>query len=145
MQGLTSGQIASQGFVRSALFVSACIFVVALLLLPFAIHQSGTGGIPWLVLAGAICMSSAIAAEAISCRLSRAGSHLTAMLLSMTVRLLPPLVVCLALAVRGGGGRQHLLFVGYLLAFYFVTLAAETWLAVKRAQGQYVKSQPDLR
>jgi hypothetical protein len=55
------------------------------------------------------------------------------MLVGMAVRIVPPLVICLVLAVQGASGRQHLAFIAYLLTFYCVTLAFETWLAVHRA------------
>ena len=54
----------------------------------------------------------------------------------MMVRMILPLGVCVAPRWPSGqSGRQHLAFIGYLLAFYIVTLALETWLAVKRTSG----------
>jgi hypothetical protein len=38
------------------------------------------------------------------------------------------------------GGREHLAFVVYLLTFYFVTLALDTWWAVKRVAGAAARS-----
>lgn len=145
MHGLTSGQDTSQSFVRSALFVAACILVVALVLFPISTRQVGTGGPLWLAAAAAICLLSACVAEGIGCLLSRTGSHLAAMLFSMAVRSTPPLAVCLVLAASGGSGRQHLAFVCYLLAFYFVTLTAETWLAVKRVGNKTSKLETSPR
>jgi hypothetical protein len=133
MHGLTNGQVANQGILRSTLLLAGCVLVVALLLLPFAMRQTGTGSPLGLAAAAGLCLLSACLAEAISCTLAKTGSHLAAMLFSMGVRLTPPLAVCVVLAATGADGRQHLPFVCYLLSFYLVTLATETWLAVKRA------------
>ncbi len=53
----------------------------------------------------------------------------------MAIRMVPPLAICVVLAAQGADGREHLAFIGYLLAFYLVTLAVETWLAVKRVRN----------
>jgi hypothetical protein len=105
---------------------------VGLLLLPVAVRQEGSGSAFGLLAAGGICLVAAYLAEAFSCLLTRTGPPLAAMLVSMAVRFTPPLLVCFYLAATGASGRQHLPFVCYLLAFYLVTLAVETWLAVSR-------------
>jgi hypothetical protein len=46
--------------------------------------------------------------------------------------MVPPLGICLVLAAQGARGRDHLAFLCYLMSFYFVMLALETWLTVKR-------------
>lgn len=132
MHGLTNGQLSSHGFVRSALIVTACMLGVGLMLLPIAVYQDGSGSALGLLAAGGICLLAAYLAEAFSCLLTRTGPPLAAMLVSMAVRFTPPLLVCFYLAATGATGRQHLAFVCYLLAFYLVTLAVETWLAVSR-------------
>jgi hypothetical protein len=137
MHGLTNGQVANHGFLRSTLVLSGCVLVVALLLLPFAMRQTGTGAPLGLAAAAGICLAAACVAEAVSCTFAKSGAHLVGMGLSMGIRLLPPLAVCVVLAATGASGRQHLPFVCYLLAFYLVALAAETVLAVKRASGKF--------
>jgi hypothetical protein len=120
------------GFVRSAILLAACVLAVALLLMPFAGRHSGTSGPLGLAGAGAICLGSGLLAEAIAIGLRRT-SPLGGMLLGMMIRMMLPLAVCVAILAAGQTGRQHLPFVGYLLTFYMVTLALETWLGVKRA------------
>jgi hypothetical protein len=132
MQLASFGKVTSQSLGRSVLFVSACIAVVALLLVPVAARQAGTNGLQGLAAAAALCIVAAAFAEAISCIQSRSGSHLVGMALAMAVRDVPLLAICLALAVAGQDGEQHLGFVCYLLATYFVALIVETWLAVSR-------------
>jgi len=105
---------------------------VGLLLVPFAARQTDMNGLLGLASAAAICLLAAWCAEGVSCALTRTGAHLSAMLLSMALRFIPPLAVCFVLAASGASGQQHLAFVCYLLVFYLATLAVETWLAVKR-------------
>jgi len=52
------------------------------------------------------------------------------MLLAMAFRLLPPLSVCLILALRSSGS-ENLSFICYLLVFYMVTLSVETYLSIR--------------
>jgi hypothetical protein len=132
MPGLTSGSATSHGFVRSALLLTACVLAVALLLIPFAGRNNGTSGPLGVAGAAAICLASGLIAEGIASSLSRT-SPLSGMLIGMMVRMMLPLAVCVAILAAGQTGLQHLPFIGYLLTFYMVTLALETWLGVKRA------------
>jgi hypothetical protein len=113
--------------------LSACIFVIALALSPIAIRQQGSGAPLGLIVAAMICLISGLAADWLSCFLTRNGSPLAGQLSGMMVRMFLPLVVCLVLVAKGYSGRENLAFVCYLLIFYVATLALETWLAVKRA------------
>jgi hypothetical protein len=122
------------GFGRSAGMLSACTLSVALLLLPFALARSGSGGLAGLVFAAAICLVSGLIAELIAWSIART-SPVSAALLGMMVRMFAPLGACVALLATGQNGREHLPFIGYLLVFYMVTLGLETWLAVKRSSG----------
>jgi hypothetical protein len=135
MPGLTKEQGTGHGFVRSSVLVSVAVLVVGLLLAPFAAGQSEMNGMLGLAFAAAICLFAAYAAEGVGCVLSRSGSHLAAMLFAMAIRFIPPLAVCFVLAASGASGQQHFAFVCYLLLFYLVTLAIETWLAVKRVSA----------
>jgi len=106
--------------------------LVALLIAPFAVGKSGSAGLAGLAIAAAICLVAGWIAESLALMLHDRVMPLAAMLLGMAVRMLPPLGVCLVLAARGSSGRDHLAFIVYLLAFYLVTLALETWLTVGR-------------
>lgn len=112
--------------------LTGCVLVVALLLAPFAVVRTGSGGLGGLALAAAICLLAGWAAESFACILQNRVMPLALMLLGMTLRMVPPLGVCVALAAQGISGRAHLAFIFYLLAFYLVTLALETWLTVSR-------------
>jgi hypothetical protein len=129
----TNPNATNRGFVRSALILAGSILAIAapLCLLSIATEQTGLGGPPGVAIAAAVCLLAGWASDGAAAFVHRAVSPLAALLAGMSLRLVPPLVVCMLLALRGGG-RDHLAFVVYLLAFYFVTLALDTWWAVKR-------------
>jgi hypothetical protein len=112
--------------------LAACISAVALVLMPVAIRQTGSGGPLGLAIAAGICLFSGLGAECLSHVLTRVSSPLAGQLSGMLIRMFLPLFVCLVLALQGFSGRENLAFICYLLAFYVATLVLETWLAVKR-------------
>jgi hypothetical protein len=118
---------------QSAVVLTAAILATAALLLPVATTQSGTGSIAGLAFATAIFVAAAWLSEGISARFHRTGAPLIALGLSTAIRTLPPLGVCFYLAAAGYNGHQHFALIGYLFAFYFVTLVVETRFAIKRA------------
>jgi hypothetical protein len=132
MPGSTSRQATDYGFVRSALMLLACVFAVALVLLPYAINQAGSAGPFGLAAAAGICLVSGLAAEAASYALTRSASPLAGQLSGTIIRMLLPLFACLILALQGFSGRENLAFVCYLLTFYMSSLVMETRMAVKR-------------
>lgn len=121
-----------RGFLRPALLLAGCVFVAALALLPVTLGKAGSGGPLGLAIAAAVCLAAGWVAEGFAWFLHCRVSPLGVMLLGMAIRMLPPLGICTVLAAQGASGRQHLAFICYLLTFYLVTLASETWLTVKR-------------
>jgi hypothetical protein len=97
---------------------------------PVALWQQGIQGVLESAAAGLLCLLPAIAGLGVSCRLVGTPHALTALILAMAFRMLPPLVVCLLLATQGVGS-DFLPFVCYLLLFYAATLAIETYLFVQ--------------
>jgi hypothetical protein len=122
----------TSGFLRPAALLGGWTIAIALLLSPIAWTRTGSGGLLGLALAAAVCLGAGWLAEALAFVLHRSVSPLSLMLLGMATRLLPPLAICVALAAQGAAGREHLAFLSYLLTFYFVMLALETWLSVRR-------------
>jgi hypothetical protein len=118
-------------YCRSAAWLTGGGLVVGLILFPFAMVRSGTGGPMGLLTAATICIAAGWISEALRCFVLR-STPLASLLLGMVLRIAPPLFVCLLLAARHENGWDHLPFVCYLLAFYGVTLALESWFAVGR-------------
>jgi hypothetical protein len=135
MSAAVGGQDMRRNFMRSAVVLTVCILVTAVLLLPVAIRESGTGNLAGLAIVTLMFLASAWISEAVNSRLHRTGSPLVALGLTMAIRTLPPLLVCFYLAARGYSGRENFALIGYLFAFYFVSLVVETRLAVKRGSG----------
>ena len=135
MSAAVGGQDMNRNYMRSALVLTVCILVTAAILLPVALRETGTGNLTGLAIVSAMFLATAWISEAVSARLQRASSPLVALGLSMAIRTLPPLLVCCYLAARGYSGRANFALIGYLFAFYFVTLVVETRLAVKRGTG----------
>jgi hypothetical protein len=132
MSATTESEGSRTSFWRASLLVVGSVLLGGLALAPFAITRSGSAGIGGVAIAGAICLAAGLIAEGIASLLGRGVSPLATMLLGMTVRMLPPLLICLVLAAQGARGREHLAFIVYLLSFYLVTLAVETCLNVSR-------------
>jgi hypothetical protein len=132
------------GFVRSAITLVASIFAAALLLMPVALAQNGSAGPYGLTSAAAICIISGLAAEGLAGVVGQ-NSPLGATLIGMMVRMFVPLGVCVGILATGHSGREYLVFIGYLLAFYLLTLGVETWLAVKRAGAISMPRKPPQR
>jgi hypothetical protein len=132
MSGTTGSNSTWTRLLHSAALIWCAVLFAALLMLPFASGRSGTGGPSGLMLAAAICLAAATIAESLACCLQDRIPPLMLMLLGMAIRMVPPLAVCVVLVERGASGPDHLPFVVYLLAFYLVTLALETWLTVSR-------------
>lgn len=132
------------GFVRSAIILAACILAAALLLTPLALRQPGSGSIFGLAIAAGICLLSGLISDGLSIVVART-SPLGASLVGMMARLVMPFGVCVALLASGQNGRQHLAFIGYLLVFNMITLAVETWHAVKRTNAHASASSQSPR
>lgn len=121
------------GLLRPVTMLTGCIGVVALLLLPVAWNKAASNGLAGLAIAAAVCLAAGVVAELLAFLLRRTVQPLGVMLLGMTIRMVPPLAICMYLALQGARGREHLAFIVYLLVFYLATLAVETWFNVKRA------------
>ncbi len=95
----------------------------------------GREAIVEVVAAALICLFSGLTALAASQLPVARRQPLVGLLLAMALRMLPPLVVCLLLALRGNGA-DYLGFVIYLIVFYLLTLAAETFLSLRLMKNQ---------
>ena len=92
-----------------------------------------------------VCWLGAGVALAMAPDPTRPSQALGRLILGTLARMAPPLMLAL-LAILGGRGLDKLATIYYLLAFYPVTLALETWLslpadAAKRRPGQTPRSE----
>jgi hypothetical protein len=107
---------------------SVCIFTVTVL--PFTIWFQGMHGVLELGAAALVCLFSGFIVLGVSLRSINTNQALQGMLLSMLFRLLPPLMMCMLLALRGSAA-DYFGFICYLLAIYMLTLAVETIISVR--------------
>jgi hypothetical protein len=103
-------------------------------LCPWASYQHTHGGIWALSLAAVVCLLGAIGALLLDEMFQASGQMLAGNLVGMLVRMAIPLGFCLfiftqqgALARSGG--------ILYVLVFYLIVLATETWMAVGRTKS----------
>jgi hypothetical protein len=108
------------------------VAALAALIGPLGYWAYGWPGV-WAVLsAAALCGSTGIAAFWVGRHFLAHGHAIGGVLGAMAIRMGIPLVICLALAVRGNADSMAG-FVYYLLAFYLGTLAVETWYSLPSA------------
>lgn len=132
MSAIPGAKTTRARFVRSSLLLVASVLLVAAVIAPWAYGKSGSAGWAGLSLAALICLVSSWIAEGLAVILHGRVMPLVTLLIGMAIRTVPPLAVCVVIMAQGATGPQHLAFIVYLLAFYFVTLALDTWLTVDR-------------
>jgi hypothetical protein len=122
-----------------AMILIATLLAFTLICLPIAIWVGGSGVMALLSATG-VCLTPGLAALAVSHHFSTTGRQLPGMLLAMGCRLLPPLVICLWLALNKSA-PQGQVFAGFLIAAYLVSLAVETFLSIRAISQSQHSSQ----
>ena len=119
------------------------VVVVFGLVAPVAGSLKGVAGLTAAAVAAALCLAGAGVALLAS-RLPRGpNGAMVGMLLGMTARMGIPLGVGFLFHIRGGPlAEAGLLY--YLLAFYPITLALETWLSLPASQPASQRSGASL-
>jgi hypothetical protein len=97
--------------------------------LPLALWLGGNA-VESLLAAVGVCITPGLAALFAVYHFAGTGQPLVGMLIAMACRLLPPLVVCLWLALNRDAVNGQA-FAGFLIAAYLVSLAVETFLSVR--------------
>ena len=105
-----------------------------LLCLPLAVWLGGDS-VSALLAASGVCLTPGLAALAITHHFAGTGNPLAGTLLAMGCRILPPLVVCLWLALNRSANQGEV-FAGFLIVAYMITLAVETFLSVRSIGSQ---------
>lgn len=120
-------------FLAGAGLLVAVVTGLCALLLPGIYWWQGISKFLEAGAAAMLCLLSGITAIAATSCLARQQQPLAGLLLAMALRMLPPLVVCLLLSFQGDGDK-YLGFIAYLLLFYGITLAIETYLSIQRVR-----------
>jgi hypothetical protein len=123
------------GLARCAMILIAVMLGFTLACLPLAIWVGGNA-IEALLAAVGVCITPGLAAIGVSHHFSATGRHMIGMLIAMGCRLLPPLVICLWLALNREA-VQGQVFAGFLIAAYLISLAVETFLSVRSIDPQH--------
>jgi hypothetical protein len=121
---------------RHAGGVALWLTAVGLILAPLVWALQGSLGLVALVAAASFCGASAIGAQLIATllagsALAGSASPIHAVMIAMLLRMVPPLALCAVVGLRRGPLTDAGI-VFYMIGFYLVTLAVDTWLSVRR-------------
>lgn len=132
---------------RHALFVTLTLAGCWVLAAPAIYLAQGIDGLAAAGAAVLVCTLAAIAAAVVAGIAMRHGNPLASTLLPMGIRMALPLVVCLIVEYGdrnqpGTPGQlaEHGLSL-YIVGFYLVALAIDTWLTVGRIQSPPTSSK----
>lgn len=114
--------------------LALAIVAVSVLVGPLAYMAEGPAGVMWALAAAVLCLTCGFAAIALREWFTSQNNPLAGLLGSMGVRFLPPLVLCLLIAIQQTGSG-YFVFVGSLLVNYLVVLVVESWLAIRDSQS----------
>jgi hypothetical protein len=117
------------GLARCAMILTLVMLGFTVVCLPLAIWLGGNA-VESLLAAVGVCITPGLAALVVAHHFAGAGQPLVGMLIAMGCRMLPPLVVCLWLAINRDAVNGRV-FAGFLIAAYLVSLAVETFLSVR--------------
>lgn len=122
------------GLARCAMILILAMLGFMLACLPVAFWLGGNA-VESLLAAVGICITPGLAALVVAHHFASSGQPLVGMLIAMGCRLLPPLVVCLWLALNRDAVNGRV-FAGFLIAAYLVSLAVETFLSVRSVDSR---------
>ncbi len=118
------------------------IVAAALVLIsPLAWLAYGPAGVFAATVAAALCSATSLTSLAFA-HSQAEGQVLVRVLVGMALRMSVPLLVCVVIALRFDI-RSFAGFVYFLLVFYLVTLATETWMSLQRVKAMAGLSQED--
>ena len=116
---------------RHAGGVALWLTAFCLILAPFVWALQGNIGLVAMGAAAFFCGASAIGAQLIAVLLVGPAHPIHAVMIAMLLRMVPPLALCAAVGLRRGPLTDAGM-VFYMIGFYLVTLAVDTWLSVSR-------------
>ena len=116
---------------RHAGGVALWLTVFCLILAPLVWALQGNIGLVAMGTAAFFCGASAIGSQFIAVLLTGPAYPVHATMLAMMLRMAPPLLLCMLVGLRRGPLTDAGM-VFYMIGFYLVTLAVDTWLSVGR-------------
>ncbi len=126
--GGSPGRLTHRSLLFRAVFLGIVVLIAAIVILPLGWAISGNRvGFFAAAAAGGVCLLAAWTALGLSELFRRPQQILALVFVGMTVRMGIPLVAALTVYFRGGP-LADAGFLYYLVVFYPVTLAAETYL-----------------
>jgi hypothetical protein len=126
---------------RHASFVILTLACCWILAAPAIYLAQGLNGLAAAGAAALICVLASVAAAVVAGIAMRHGNPLASTLLPMAVRMALPLVVCLIVEYGDRGPLAENGLSLYLVGFYLVALAADTWLTIGRIQSPPTSSK----
>ncbi len=127
----STSDVCLASWTRHAGGVALWLTVVSILLAPFIWFLQGNSGLVAAGIAAIFCGASAIGAQWMAALLMGPANPVHATMLAMMLRLAPPLMLCMAIGMRRGPLTEAGI-VFYMIGFYLLTLAVDTWLSVRR-------------
>jgi hypothetical protein len=118
-------------FFSCSLLLVFAVAVCGSVILPFALWLEGPQGGVEASVAAFICTFCGLLVIGVTSLKVLRKKVLVSMLVAMAIRFMPPMVVCLVLTVSGDKA-EFFSFICYLLLFYMISLAVETYLSMQR-------------
>jgi hypothetical protein len=120
------------GFTRHVTWVILTLSAGVIVAAPIAYAFRGVAGATAVALAALVCALASSVAAVAGNLISKRGHVLAATLLPMLLRMALPLAFCTVVQFRRHGPLVDNGLALYVVGFYMLTLATDTWLSVGR-------------
>ena len=120
------------------------VILLYLAVTPLIIWLQGVAGLQPAATAALVSLLAGVAVLAVSHQSGLRKRPLVAMLLATALRMIPLLTIGVVVALTRDKS-EHLGFVGYLVFFYIVTLAVETYVSVQLARSSQTLASQTLQ
>ncbi|HVU90002.1 MAG TPA: hypothetical protein VHD36_21905 [Pirellulales bacterium] len=127
----STSNVCLASWARHAGGVALWLTAICLLAAPLIWFLQGSDGLVAAGIAALFCTLSAIGAQLIASLLAGPAYPVHATMLATMLRMAPPLFLCMLVGLRRGPLTEAGI-VFYMIGFYLVTLAVDTWLSVSR-------------
>ena len=129
------------GFWSCALLLTVAVALVWLGLIPLVLGWLGASGLQPAAVAALLSLVVGLAVLVVNHHPGLRERPLVAMLVAMSVRMIPLLTICLVVSLQPTKS-EYASFIGFLVFFYLVTLAVETLISVQLSQAHHTTRFP---